>query len=908
MQPMSIGRVTLRGRREEQLVLDGVVRDVRAGQSRVLVVRGEAGAGKTALLDYLAGRAASDRVIRAAGVEPEAEIAYAGLQQVVAPLMGHLDQLPEPQRAALSTAFGMSAGAAPEALIIGLAVLGLLAEGAADKPLVCVVDDVQWMDRMSEVVLTFVARRLEAESVALVFGVRGRGDEPILDGLPDLQVDGLAEEDARVLLESVLRGPVDARVRDRIIAETRGNPLALLELPRDLSQAELAFGFGGLTTAPVVNRVEVGFGRRISALPPETRTLLLTAAVEPTGDVPLLWRALRLLDVDGAAAAPAEAAELIEIGARVRFRHPLVRSAARRVATPTELRDVHRALGEVTDPLADPDRRAWHRAHAALEPDEEVAAELERSADRALSRGGRVAAAAFLTRAAELTPEPATRASRTISAAEARFAAGALAEVPALLAAAELVALDPVEQARAEKLRARTAFASYAGRAAVAPLLQAAHRLETLDPAAARETYLAALGAAVNAGRLGGDDLRHAAEAARAAPQGEERAGLLLTALTTRILDGHAAAVPLFTRALTTITPDSDLDLAWLSGLMMHEVWDDAAFLTRTEQALAYARETGTLSLLPYALSFRATSLIQTGRFTEASDLLDEAEAFTKATGSRSNPSAGAILAAHRGREEPARQRIDGMVRAAEAGGLGWLLGVAGYARAVLFNGLGNYPAALAAATEAATYDDPALLQWTLAELVEAASRTGDHAVAAEARDRLAERTGAVDTAWARGTQALADALVDRTGAAEERYREAIEVISATQVAGTLARAHLLYGEWLRRESRRTEARDELRAAHEALSAMGSEAFASRAARELAATGETVRRRATGEHEDLTPQEAQIARMAVAGRTNPEIAAAMFLSPRTVEWHLRKIYTKLAITSRRGLAGALAER
>ena len=295
MQRMSIGTVTLQGRREEQQLLDGVVRDVRAGQSRVLVVRGEAGAGKTALLDYLAERAGSGRVIRAAGVEPEAEIAYAGLQQIVAPLMGHLDRLAEPQRAALSTAFGMSTGPAPEALIIGLAVLGLLAEGAAEKPLVCVVDDVQWMDRMSEVVLTFVARRLDAESVALVFGARCQGEERILDGLPELQVEGLAEADARVLLESALNGPVDARVRDRIIAETRGNPLALLELPRGLSQAELAFGFGGLTTAPVVNRVEAGFRRRIAELPPQTRTLFLAAAVEPTGDVQLLRRALQQL-------------------------------------------------------------------------------------------------------------------------------------------------------------------------------------------------------------------------------------------------------------------------------------------------------------------------------------------------------------------------------------------------------------------------------------------------------------------------------------------------------------------------------------------------------------------------------------------------------------------------------------
>ncbi|MGZ4452506.1 MAG: AAA family ATPase [Nocardioides sp.] len=901
---MSIG-AALRGRREEQQLLDGVVRDVRAGQSRVLVVRGEAGAGKTALLDYLAERAGNDRVIRAAGVEPEAEIAYAGLQQLVAPLMEHLDRLAEPQRAALSTAFGMSTGPAPEALIVGLAVLGLLAEGAEEKPLVCIVDDVQWMDRMSEVVLTFVARRLQAESVALVFGVRSQGEERILDGLPELQVEGLREHDAQRLLESVLHGPVDARVRDRIIAETRGNPLALLELPRDLSQAELAFGFGGLATAPVMSRVEAGFGRRIAALPAPARTLLLTAAVEPTGDVALLRRALQLLGIDATAAAPAEAADLIEISARVRFRHPLVRSAARRAAASDELRAVHRALGEVTDPVADPDRRAWHRAHAALDPDEEVAAELERSADRALARGGRVAAAAFLTRAAELTPDPATRADRTIAAADARLAAGALSEVHPLLAAAELVALDPVQQARVERLRARTAFALNAGRGALPALLKAAHRLESLDPAAARETYLSALGAAVNAGRFGAEDLHAVARDARRAPQGEEPAGAALAALTAWVLDGPQVATPLLRQALQVIPVDVDVDLAWLVGMIVIELWDDDAFLVRHEQAVTYARDSGTLSLLQTMLTFRATGLIYAGRFTEASDLVDEADALSRATGSAPHPATALLLAAHRGEADHAIRLADSLTGYARADGLGWLLAVAGYARAALHNSLGQYATALEAARDAASYDDLAVLPWSLAELVEAASRTGDVAGAKAARDRLAARTGHVDSSWARGVQALADALTD---GAEDRYRAAVDELGRSRMGFLLARAHLLYGEWLRREGRRGDAREELRAAHEAFTAMGAAAFAERAARELSATGETVRKRSTGEHEELTPQEAQIARMAVAGRTNPEIAAVMFLSPRTVEWHLRKIYAKLAITSRRELAGALADR
>ncbi|MEU7872885.1 AAA family ATPase [Dactylosporangium sp. NPDC049140] len=906
--PINAEASALRGRRREQEALDRLMRDVRAGQSRVLVLRGEAGAGKTALLDYLNAQASAVRVIRAAGVEPESEIAYAALQQLCAPLLGYLDRLAEPQCVALATAFGLSAGEPPEALLVGLAVLGLLAAAASEQPLVCVVDDVQWLDRMSAVILTFVARRLDAESVALVFGARSPGDEEILDGLPELRVEGLSDADARELLGSVLPGPVDARVRDRIVAETRGNPLALLELPRGLTPAELAFGFGGRSTTPLVNRVEEGFQRRIAALPADTRTLLLTAAVEPVGDVLLLWRAVERLSVGLDAAAPAEAAGLIEIGTRVRFRHPLVRSASWRTAEPTELRAVHRALAEVTDPQQDPDRRAWHRAHAALGPDEEVAAELEQSADRAMARGGRAAAAAFLTRAAELTPDPAERTGRILAAAEARFAAGALAEVSDLLGAAELGPLDPVQQAAVERLRAKAAFALNAGRAAGPPLLTAARRLEALDPVAARQTYLAAIGAAVNAGRLGGDDLRRAAEAARDVTPGGEPAGLLLAALTACFLEGHAVAIPLFTRALAAVAVENDLDLAWLNGAVAHEVWDDAAFLTRTEQVVSYARTSGRLSLLPAALTFRATALIHAGRFADAADLLDEAEALGNVTGAPPHPASMVILAAHRGREEPALELIEALVRYAEAGGLGWNLAVAGYSRAVLFNGLGQYPAALEAALEAARYEDLAVLQWALGELVEAAVRAGANSVAAEARDRLAARTSVVDTAWARGAQALADALTGPAESVEEHYRAAVEQFGATRLSLQTARARLLYGEWLRREGRRGDARDQLRAAHEAFTTMGAEGFAERAGRELAATGETVRKRALGVREELTSQEAQIARLAVAGRTNPEIGAVLFLSPRTVEWHLRKIFTKLGISSRRELASSLRDR
>ncbi|GAA3962598.1 helix-turn-helix transcriptional regulator [Actinoplanes auranticolor] len=905
--PRNAENPALLGRLRERDQLDGLLRDVRAGHSRVLVLRGEAGAGKTALLDYLSEHPGGGRVVRAAGVEPESEIAYSTLQQLCAPLLGHLDRLAEPQRAALATAFGLSAGQPPQALLVGLAVLGLFAEAAAEQPLVCVVDDVQWLDRMSEVVLTFVARRLEAESVALIFAARRPGDEQLLRGLPELSVEGLPDAEARALLDSVLPGPVDARVRERIVAETHGNPLALLELPRGLTPAELAFGFGAQTAMPLASRMEEGFQRRIAALPPDTRRLLLAAAVEPVGDVTLLWRALQRLGVGPEAAAPAQAAGLVEFAARTRFRHPLVRSACWRSADAADLRDVHRALAEVTDPAQEPDRRAWHRAHAAAGPDEEVAGELERSAGRALSRGGRSAAATFLERAAELSPDPKPRAERALAAAQARFDAGAPARVPDLLAAAELGPLGPLQRARVERLRAQVAFALSQGRAAGPPLLAAARRLEELDLAAARETYLSALGAAVHAGRLGGDDLRHAAEAARGVPAGEDAAGLLLTGLTTWSLQGYATAVPQLRRALAALTTEEDPRLLWLAVPAAQLLWDDAAWQRLTEQAIRAARATGALALLPTALVLRAGALLPAGRFTDASDLLDEAAAIGQATGLPTPPSAALTLAAYRGREAPASDLIAATVRDADARGEGQLHGLAHFATAVLRNGSGRYQEAMRAARQVIAYEDPGVFAWALAELVEAATRAGEPAVAAEARERLAERTGVAATPWALGSQAVADALAGPAGKAEDCYHEAIERLTAAGQELHLSRARLLYGEWLRRANRRTDARTQLRTAHESFTAMGAEGFAERAGRELVATGETVRKRSPGVPAELTAQEAQIARLVAAGRTNPEIGTVLFLSPRTVEWHLRKVFAKLGIGSRRDLAAALRD-
>ncbi|SNY61083.1 ATP-, maltotriose- and DNA-dependent transcriptional regulator MalT [Paractinoplanes atraurantiacus] len=888
-------------------MLDDLLGQVRSGRSGTLVLRGEAGSGKTALLDHLAERASFARVLRASGVEAESEMAYSALHQVCAPLLGHLDALPAGQRGALNTAFGLAVGPVPEQLLVGVAVLGLFAEAAARRPLVCVVDDVQWIDAASAVALGFVARRLSAESAALVFAVRSPGD--LLRGLPELRVDGLPAAEARELLDSALTGPVDPRVRDRIVAETRGNPLALLELPRSLSPAELAFGFDGSSAAPFADRVEAGFERRIRALPPATRTMLLAAAMEPVGDSLMLWRALELMGVGPESAGPAEADDLIELGARVRFRHPLVRSAVRRCAATAEVRAVHAALAEVTDPVIDPDRRAWHRAHAAAGPDEQVAAELEGSAGRAMARGGWAAAAALLERAAELTAAPSRRGTILLAAAGAQAEAGSYAAVPGLLGAAELCPLDALQQARLERLRAQVAFKLSHGRDAGPPLLAAARRLEKLDPVAARDTFLLAIGAAVYAGRFGGDDLRVAAQAARdAALDGETFADLLLTGLVSWVLDGRTAAAPLLNRCLDAADEHGDPGLLWLTLPVASEMFrtDVAGRLSR--QAIRSAFGAGALAQLPDALVMWAVSLINDGRLTEAAEVLDEIDEVARATGASVYQISRLNLAVRRGPADEAETLIAAKLDEAAAHGNGRLHSLAKDALAKLHLALGNHRAALRAAQEMTAYRELATYQWCLRELAEAAAGAGERDIAEAARDQLAETVATTPTPGALGVKAVVDALTAPDGQAEQLYRDAIDLLSRTGTGVEGQRARLLYGEWLRRLGRLDEARAELRAAHQAFTTMGAHLWAGRAARELVLAGEVVGAATPDDRRELTTQEAAIAQLTVAGRTNAEIGAALFLSPRTVEWHLRRVYAKLGVANRRELTAARSPR
>jgi DNA-binding CsgD family transcriptional regulator len=905
----------LRGRHRECESLDWLLDEVRRGQSRVLVLRGEAGVGKTALLEYLVGNASGCRILRAAGIESEMELAFAGVHQLCAPVLSHLPHLPGPQRDALGTAFGLSAGGATDRFLVGLAVLSLLSEAAEERPLVCVVDDAQWLDRASAQVLGFVARRLLAEPVAMVFAVRNPGEDHEL-GLPVMVVGGLSDGDARALLDSAIPGRLDERIRDRVVAESNGNPLALLELPKGLTAAELAGGFGLPDARPVANRIEQSFLRRVRTLPAETQRLLLTAAAEPVGDVTLLWRAAEVLGIGADAAAPAEADGLIELGSRVRFRHPLARSAAYRAAAVRDRPEIHRALAEATDPSADPDRRAWHRAQAALEPDETVAGELERSADRAQGRGGIAAAAAFLERATELTPDPARRGARALAAAQAKFEAGDANAAYELLGTAEIGPLDELQRARLARMRAHIGFAQRRGSDAPALLLDAAKRLEALDAALARETYLEALGAAVFAGRLGGRcGVREVAKAARAAPPGPQPRrpiDLLLDGVATRFTEGYGAGVPALRRALQAfrreaLRSEDDLRWLWLAWLFAGDLWDDEAWHELATRAVRLAHEAGALTVLPLDLEYRAAVHLHAGEFAAASALIEEADAITAATGNAPLRYTALFLAAWRGDEAQTLKLIEARARDATARGEGRAIGSVQCITAVLYNGLGRYDAALAGARQACDHDDLCICGWSLVELVEAGARSGAHEAAAAALRQLEERARAVGTDWALGILARSRALLASGQAADALYREAIERLGRCRIVVHLARAHLVYGEWLRRENRRMDARKQLRIAYEMLSRIGAEAFAERARAELLATGETVRKRTIETREVLTAQEALVARLAAEGRTNPEIGSQLFISPRTAEYHLHKVFTKLGISSRRSLRDAFRE-
>jgi DNA-binding CsgD family transcriptional regulator len=889
--------------------------DALDGRSRVVVLRGDAGIGKSALLDHLSDRLDGWHVARAVGVEAELELAYSGLHQICSPMLQELERLPAPQREALATVFGLSAGPAPNRFLVGLATLTLFAEVAEQRPLACIVDDAHWLDRASEQILAFVARRLLAEQIVLVCAARtGIGDH-VLAGLPERAIAGLREKDARSLLLSNMLGPIDAAVCQQIITESHGNPLALIELGRVSNVAEFAGGFGVPGSEGVAGRIERAYAQRVDALAAPTRLLVVLAAAEPLGDRVLLDRAAGLLGIEMAAFAPAVDAALVRVDPRVEFAHPLARSAAYRSAGREDRYRVHAALAEATDHQRDPDRRAWHRARATPGPDEEIATELERSAARAQGRGGPGAAAAFLQRAFELTHDRALRAERALAAAQMSFQAGAFDAALEAVTAAETGELDELGRAQADLLRGQLRLVLGYGDDAAPLLAQAAKRLAPLDLKLARSAYLAAYGSAFAAAHLGQAhvllEICRAVEDLPPPDSTEDPAHLLLEGLARTHTDGRATAMPILKRAANAVAqmPAEDvLQWGWLTTMASHVTWDPDGATAIYERQVRIVRDAGALAELPVHLSSLALDRAWNGDLAGARLLIAESDTVAAATGSQLPPFAALRLFSLEGKEAEAAALITATIEQATARRQGLAVRVAQWAASVLYNGLARYDEATAAARQVTASDvDPYPQMWALPELVEAASRVGEIELAGEACSRLVEMTEPAGTDWALGTQARSRALLSDGETADRLYQEAIDRFGRTRLRPELGRAHLLYGEWLRREGRRVDAREQLRTAHDMFGEIGMEAFGARARRELAGTGERVHRRSPLVRDELTAQEEQIAQLARGGLSNREIAGMLYLSSRTVEWHLRKVFMKLGISSRSQLRTALPE-
>ncbi|MFI5728515.1 AAA family ATPase [Kribbella sp. NPDC051587] len=874
-------------RQQELQAIEALTQGAAAGHGGAVVVLGEAGIGKSTLIETVTERLDGWLVLRADGTEFERDLPYAALHQLCSPVIEARTGLPDVQRQALESVFGLAAGTTPSPLMVGLAVLGLLNE--LQQPLCCVVDDVQWIDAGTRQALAFVARRISSEGIALILA--GRPDGAGFSDLPQLPLTGLDEKEAQALLRSTGRAGLDSDVLDRILAEAHGNPLALLEFD----------GASGGQRRGVVEELEAEFTRRVRRLPEATQLLLSLAAAEPVGDLGLLRRAAKRLDLTLAAAAEAEDEELVMLGPRLRFRHPLVRSAAYQSATPGVRRRLHAALADATDVETDPDRRAWHRAHAVIDTDEEVATELTQAAERTQLRGDFASAAAFLERAAQLSPEPVEQAARLLAAAGLRLKLGTFSEAGELLTQAERRPLDAAQRAQVKLQRATIDVYVTRSPEATAALVSAA---PDLGPEDATGTYIEAFSSAMFIDRMPGRLRQLGARIRAQVPPCENPrpADLLLTALLDQAMLPVDEAVPAMCRAVDSFRTAELADPWWmeLACMMALDLRDSEATDEISAHQVELARRQSALAILPQALKFQAVTKTMFGRFDEAEAELAEAAAIDEAAGSLSLAFADVILAAWRGNTEEfdeVRASIQNRVERDE-------LVAELYAAAVLRNGLGDYTAALEAGLTAyAERELGSYVIWPFdSELVEAAARAGQPEAAAPALDQLARLARTNPTPWAVAHHLLAQALLDPTSPdTDSRFQEAIDLLAQTDVRAQHARARLAYGEWLRREGRRAEARVELQAAHESLSAMGAAAFAERAARELSATGQRPRRDGTNPLDNLTAQERLIATKVAGGATSKEVAATLFLSPRTIDTHLRNIFRKLDITSRRQL-------
>ncbi len=906
------------GRTKEVGALEDVLSAVRGGLSGVLVLHGEVGVGKTALLDWAAGTAADMRVVRVSAAESEADLGFAGLHQLLAPLLDGLDRLPGPQRTALELAFGRSEGPPPDRFLVGLAALTLLTDAAATRPVLCVVDNGQWLDSESAEVLGFVARRLLADQVGMLFAVReGERRAVKLNGLPELPVTALAERAAREVLAEAAGGQVDARVSERIVAETAGNPLGLVEFGRELTVEERSgtvpltgpLRFGG--------RLEKLYLSRVQALPADIQTLLLVVAADQLGDPAKAWRAAGWLGIDHEAADLSAVERLVTLAPGLQFRHPLMRSIVYYGAPVVARWRVHEALAAASDPEQDPDRRAWHLAQAAPGPDEAVAGELERSAGRARGRGGWASSAAFLERSAELTPAADARVGRLVAAAEARLVAGETSAARALLDRAVPVSPDPVVRARARRLEGAILFAAGKPAAAGTALLAAARTIGPSDARLARDVLLEALAAQLWGGQdTGTGDIPRVLRSVPRAPQSPATAGDLL-------LDGFAAVAEgrlgpgagLLRQAVVAVTDGQpvpgDAPQRFLAfRLAATELYDDSAWRELADGWVARTRDRGALAATVVGLGFQALSQLAEGRFSASESTITEARTLAEAMRNQTHldglAAAELELLACRGDQASARLLADRLSLVMTGRGHGLGIQQVHKALATLELGLGHYEQALRHA-RAAVSDGPLLKYQSGPELlIEAAVRSGDRVAAAVALTAVAPWWQACGTSWSQGLLARCQALLADDDHAEDAYRLSVEHLQHCQVTPELARSHLLYGEWLRRRRRRRGAREQLRAGYELFVTLGMAAFAERAGAELRAAGEHAAVRPVGTPDALTPQEAQVARLAAEGATNREIASRLFVSASTVDYHLRKVFRNLGVTRRAQLTSALS--
>lgn len=911
----SAARPQLVGRSRELATVDALLEDVRHGLSATLVIRGEAGLGKTALLDSALSTASDFRVVKAIGIESETNVGFAGLHQLLIPFLPRLDRLPPPQRNALGVAFGLAMGPTPERFQVGVATLTLLAVATDGQPLLCIVDDAQWLDVESAQVLGFVSRRLQAEGVALLFAVREPLERPVdFGGIREIRLGPLDAGHARELLAVVHPEGLDDAEAQRLLEETEGNPLAILELTTEPVRGWLGRPLAMSEPLPIGDRLQRHFLRRVNDLSPSSQTFVRLASAEPSGDAVVLWRAAGELGLDKEAVAEAEAQQLIVMGPPLSFRHPLIRSAIYYTMPPAERRRMHAVLANATDRRFEPERHAGHRALAVVQPDEDVAAELAEQAKRAQQRGAHAAWALFASRAAELTPDPALKASRLLVAARAWIAAGSPDNAQKALNEARPALSDPYQRALSQALEGGVRFAS--GQPGDAPgiLLQAARAMAPLDAPASRRILIRALeAAAFSRPSMAGPVMQGIAEAALvpvpAAVSLETASELILRGYATVITSGYRAGAPILKEAIAATLREGPAPEALhsLPTLAAYSLFDDTAAHALAADWVRVCRERAALTALPVALQLLAAAELHSGRLEEAEALTKHSLETAEATGNLGflGSSRGTVLfKAWRGDEAETRELAAKHVAEARAHDEPFWANFSGYALSILELALGRYQAALDEALPTYKDDPPWTGTWVDPTLVEAAARVGDLSTAQDGLQRLTERAEAGGTPLGLGLLARCRAILADDSGAEAFYQEAIDRLGQSPTRPELARTHLLYGEWLRRQNRRREAREHLRTAYEMFVTMGINGFAARTRGELLATGEHVRRRTIETQDQLSPQELQVARLAARGVRNQQIASELFISERTVEYHLGKVFRKLDVSSRTQLAQA----